>query len=180
MFANIKDLKLCSIIMALTVVLCACQSNSSSQSDSQGSQLTMVDYSGVWMTTCLFVNDQNSSTGRIELNNGEYRMETYGYDGQDCNAIENRDFSEVETGTYTINDFVEIPSGVVASDVTLFVESRELNGEQVSVSDNPIVGDYFHRDGNRLFRATGRNVGVAAVFIPEAIDFSVEYYLQEE
>lgn len=175
-----------SSILASSIVLCACQSNSSSQSnsqesqESQGSQQIMVDYSGIWMTPCLSLNDRNSSTVRLELNDGEYHMEFFSYDGQDCNSIESRDFSEIETGTYLIGDTVDVPSGVIAHGVTLFVESRETNGEQVSVSDQQTIGDIFHRDGNRLFRATGRTVGVAAVFIPEAINFFVEYYLQEE
>lgn len=169
-----------SSIVVSSIVLCACQSNSSSQSDSQGPQQAMVDYSGIWMTPCISLNDRNSSTVRLELNNGEYRMEFFSYDGQDCNSIESRDFSEIETGTYLIGDTVDVPSGVVAHGVTLFVESRETNGEQVSVSDDQTIGDIFHRVGNSLFRATGRTVGAASVFIPEAINFSVEYYLQEE
>jgi len=162
------------------MVLCACQSGSTPQSDSQDSKMSMIDYNGNWMTPCITRNAQNSSTVRLELNNGKYRMELYSYDGQDCNTIENRDFSEIETGTYLVGDMAEVPSGVVAHDVTRFVESRETNGEQVSISDNQIIGDIFYRDGNKLFRATGRVIGVAAVFVPEAINFSVAYYLQEE
>jgi len=177
-----KELKLCTILMALSVVLLACQSNSSSQSDSQETQTimqTMVDYTGSWMTACLMINAQQSTTNFLELVNGQYRSETYTYQGQDCNLLESRIFSLIETGTYTINDTVEVPSGVIAHDVRLLVESRVRNGEPDDISTDQGYSDYMHRDGNTLIRAKGNPVGVAAVQSSEELDFSIVYFLQE-
>ena len=159
------------------ILLCACQAL---HSDSQEPQSTLVDYAGIWMTPCLSINDRSSSTVRLELDKGNYRSELFTYNAQDCHSTENRDYTEIESGTYTIAETVAVPSGVVAHGVSLFVESRLRNGVPDIISDDEIEGDYFHRNGNSLYRATGSRIGVAGIFVPEAIDFSTVYYLQED
>jgi len=180
MVAKIKKLFGGAMAVALCVALCACQSDASPQSDTQNLQPIMIDYSGIWMTACVPINVQQSTTSRLRLDNGKYRSQIYTYNGQDCSSTENQIYSLVETGTYTIGDTVEVPSGVVAHGVSLFVESRLRDGEPDVLSDNQVEGDFFHRDGNKLFRATGKSIGVAAIFVPEEINFSIPYYLQEE
>jgi len=168
-----------SMLAMSCIVLCACQSGSSPQSDSQDPPLTMIDYTGVWSTACLPLNEKMSNTVRLELDNGNYRSELYVYSGQDCNSIEHRDYSEIEIGTYSIGDTVEVPSGVVAHGVNLFVESRVRDGVPDVISGDQVEGDFFHRDGNKLYRATGQRIGYAGIFVPEEVNFSVVYYLQE-
>jgi len=166
----------------------ACKSSSPPQSESQTpistEQTTMqekVDYDGNWMTACLPFIGPESRTIRLELNNGEYRLEIYRYNGQDCDSPDNRTYSEIETGNYTVNAAVAVPSGVVAHSVTLSGISRVRDGEQTDISGSGVLDyiDIMHRDGATLIRAKPNLVGVAAAQESEELDFETVYYLQE-
>lgn len=177
-----KELIHYAVFVTALVALSACQSSSSPQANATEEQTTMentVDYTGSWMTSCLTVNAQQSKTIRFELNDGGYLLERKHYDGQSCSLEEDPIFTETDVGTYVVNDAVDLPSGVIAHDVRLIVESRIRNGEQVDINDDQGYSDFLHRDGNTLIRAKSNPVGVAAVQFSEELDFSVVYYLQE-
>jgi len=177
-----------AIIILCSSGLSACKSSSPPQSDSQTpqptDQITMqetVDYTGDWMTGCLPITGiDGSSTVRLILNSdGEYRLETYVYSSQDCNSPDNITYSEIETGTYTVNSIVEVPSGVLANSVPLSGVSRVIDGEQSDISRELDYNDIMHRDGNTLIRAKPNPVGVAADQRSEELDFETVYFLQE-
>ncbi len=177
-----KELIQWAVLLTASVALSACQSSSSSQNPPADQQDTMqdsVDYTGSWMTSCTTINAQQSNTTRFELDDGRYILERKQYDGHSCGSEENPIFSQTEIGTYVVNDTVDLPSGVVAHDVRLTVESRIRDGEQVDISDDQGYSDYLHRDGNTLIRAKTNPVGVAAIQLSEELDFSLVYYLQE-
>ena len=137
-----------------------------------------VDYTGSWMTGCMTINLQQSHTIRLSLDDGEYRLERYNYDGQECGAEENGVFPQIETGSYEILGSAEVPSGVLAHGVRLIVRERTWDGEDIDISDEQPYLDLFHRAGDTLFRAKPNRVGVAGVQFSDELDFSVEYFLQ--
>jgi len=137
-----------------------------------------VDYTGSWMTGCMTINPSQSDTVRLSLNDGEYRLERYTYDGQECGAEEDSVFPQIETGTYEIVGPAEVPSGVLAHEVRLVVRERTWNGESIDIGDEQPFLDLLHRAGNTLYRARPNRVGVAGVQFSDELDFSVEYFLQ--
>ena len=187
MVSKSRYIGLVTITVMCSIGFSACQSSSPPQSDSQTPQPTeqttmqeAVDYTGNWMTGCLpFIGSESRTIRLVLSNDGEYRLENYRYDGQDCDSPDNQTRSSIETGTYTLNSTVEVPSGVVAQGVALSGISRVINGEQIDISGDPDYNDIMHRDGNTLIRAKPNLTGVAAYQISEELDFDTVYYLQE-
>jgi len=138
-----------------------------------------VDYTGSWMTGCMTINPTQSDTVRLSLDDGEYRLERYVYDGQGCGAEEDSIFPQIETGGYEIVGPAEVPSGVLAHEVRLTARERTWDGEAIDISDEQPFLDLLHRAGDVLYRARPNRVGVAGVQFSEELDFSVEYFLQQ-
>lgn len=173
-----------ALLVTAWISLSACSSNSSDStslidSDTGTDMTNTVDYKGAWVTSCTAINAQQSNMIRLELNDGDYRQERYHYDGQDCGSEEDRIFTQIDTGTYSIDGPVDVPSGVVAYGVAFRVDSRIRNGDAVDVSDDQGYFDFLYRDGDTLVRARQNPTGVAAVQVSEELDYSVVYYLEE-
>lgn len=172
-----------AVFLIASLVLSACQSGSSSPqnppADQQTTMQDSIDYTGLWMTSCTSINPQQSHTLRLELNEGRYTQERRVFEGQSCGSEETSIFTLTDVGTYVVSGTVDVPSGVVAHDVRLSVESRIRDGEQVSISDDQGYSDFLHRNGNTLIRAKSNLIGVAAVQFSEELDFSIVYFLQE-
>jgi len=174
---NLKT-KLGVLLLVLLVAsgLSACGSSSD---DGAGPSDNTIDFTGAWRTSCFSVNATQVSSVFLELlDDGQYRMESSNFDGQDCGSTDNQIFFETESGIFTVGEQVDVPSGVVATGVLFTVEMRETNGEPVDISDDQGFLDILHRDGNTLIRAQLNPVGTAGVQQSEQLDFSVVYFLE--
>jgi len=180
--------KLGVLLLVLLVAsgLSACGSSSDdvtgpsdSSNDGTDPATVTMDFTGAWRTSCLSVNATQARSVFLELlDDGQYRMESSNFDGQDCGSTDNQIFFETESGIFTVGEQVDVPSGVVATGVLFTVEMRETNGESVDISDDQGFLDILPRDGNTLIRAQLNPVGTAGVQQSEQLDFSVVYFLE--